>query len=330
MPVMVETAAVATEDVDVSIDAVGTLQADQMVDLKPKRSGHIRELRFQEGQPVAEGDILVVMQDDDYRARLDQARASVTDAEVRERSARRQFDRTQELLKKGVASQQQYDDNKADLDRASAAIGVARANVALAEADLAYTVIKAPFAGTIGRRRADLGAFVREGESIATLVDLDPLELVFAVPERYLGQLHLDQSVETRVASYDQQVFRGTVTFVDPQVDPVNRTVTVKAVVDNLDGKLKPGQFATTRLRLDRHAGQTVVPEEAIVPSGERSFVFVVADNQATPREVRTGVRVRGRVEIIDGLKSGEIVVLAGQEKLRLEGSQPVTAYKEG
>jgi membrane fusion protein (multidrug efflux system) len=321
--VPVETIEVATEDVDVTVRAVGTLRADQAVEVKPKRPGHIRELRLTEGARVTEGDVLVVLDDDDLRARVDVARATVTDAEVREANARKQYERSRALQTKGVASQQEYDDAAAELDRAVAGLGVAKANLAFATAQLAETVVRAPFGGILGERVADLGAFVKDGEPLVTLVDPDPIEIVFAVPERYLGEVRMEQPVDVRVVSHDRG-FPGTVTFIAPQVDPVNRTATVKAVIPNADFLLRPGQFATVDLHLDRHVDAPVVPEEVIVPDGDRSLVFVVADGTATARPIRTGVRLPGRVEVVEGLRAGEKIVRTGHEKLRIDTAMPV------
>jgi membrane fusion protein (multidrug efflux system) len=331
--VPVETVAVATEDVDVTVQAVGTLKADQIVDVKPKRSGLINEVRMNEGARVEAGEVLVTLQDADLRAQVEVARASVTDAEVRERNARQQYERNAALLKKGVASQQQYDDAAAELDRAIAARGVAQANLSFAEAQLADTVIRAPFGGILGQRRVDVGAFVKDGETITTLVDADPVEIVFAVPERYVSQLRIQQAARVRLASHGERTFPGTVNFIDPQVDPINRTLAVKAVIPNPDLALRPGEFATVELRLARHANMPVIPEEAVVPDGERTLVFVVDNGSAAARVIRTGVRLPGRVEVVDGLQPGERVVRIGHEKLRTDVAVPVVdvgAPKEG
>lgn len=320
----VETVLVASEDVDVTVEAVGTLRADQTVQLEPKRPGHVRQLRVIEGARVEEGDVLVVLDDDALRAQVDLARASLSEAVVREQNARRQHERTIALHKKGVASQQELDDATAELDRADATVEVARAGVAFAEAQLADTVIRAPFAGVLGQRFVDLGAFVKDGEPIATLVDLDPVEAVVAVPERYLSQLRLGHEVRAMVVSHSDRAFSGAVTFIDPQVDPINRTVTVKAVIPNVEGVLRPGQFTTIELHLSRHPQMPVIPEEAVVPDGDRSLVFVVDNGNAAAREIETGVRLPGRVEVVNGLKAGEKIVRAGHEKLRLGEALPV------
>jgi membrane fusion protein (multidrug efflux system) len=322
--VPVETVTITVEDIDVTVDAVGTLEAHQVVELRPKRAGRVRELRLTEGVHVQAGEVLIELADDELQAQLEVAKASVVDATVRERNARQQYERAATLHRKGVASQQEHDDARAELDRAAAGLGLAQANLAFAEAQLAETVLRAPFDGIVGRRRVDLGAFARQGAALVTLVDPDPIEIVFAVPERYLGQIQLEQAVEMSVVSHPQRLFPGTVTFIDPQVDPINRTVTIKAVVQNPDFLLRPGQFATVQLHLDRHVGMPVVPEEALVPDGSRNLVFVIENGSAASRVVETGVRLPGRVEILDGVRAGERVVRTGHEKLKVDLVVPV------
>jgi membrane fusion protein (multidrug efflux system) len=322
--VPVEVVTVETGDVDVTVKAVGSLEAQQVVELKLKRPGHVRELHIQEGARVEAGATLVRLEDDALRAQVEQARANLADAEVRWRNAGRQHERTRALLDQGIAARQQYDDIQAELERASAVAGVAKANLAFSEAQLAETVLVAPFAGVLGQRRVDVGAFVKEGEPLATLVDSDPVEIVFAVPERHLPQIRLGLPARTAVASHPGRSFPGEVTFVDPQVDPVNRTVTVKAVLPNPELLLHPGQFAAVELDLERHVNVPVIPEEALVADGERAQVYVVADGTATARPVRTGVRLPGRVEVADGLVAGETIVRTGHEKLRPDAATPV------
>ncbi len=326
--VPVETATVVAEDVDVVVTAVGTLEAQQAVEVKPKRAGHVRELPVAEGASVEAGQVLVVLDDGDVRARVDQARASRRDAEARLQNVRRQDARMNALLQEGIAARQQYDDVKAELDSATAAVGVAEANLAYAEALLRDTVIVAPFAGVLGQRRVDLGAYVKDGEAIVTLVDADPIEIVFAVPERHLTKLAIDQALRVMVASHPGRTFLGQVTFIAPEVDRVNRTVAVKAVLPNPGGVLRPGQFANVALDLERHPQAPVVPEEALVPAGDRTLVYVVADGTAAARPVQTGVRLPGRVEILDGLRAGDVVVRTGHEKLKLDTALPVTVVQ--
>jgi membrane fusion protein (multidrug efflux system) len=194
-------------------------------------------------------------------------------------------------------------------------------------------VITAPFDGVLGRRLVDIGAFVAAGEPLVAIVDADPVEIAFAVPERHVAELGTGQEVAVTVASHGTRAFPGRVTFIDPQVDPVNRTVLVKAVLPNREGALRPGQFATVALTLAHHAGAAVVPEEALVPSGDQHYVYVVEDGRAQARAVTVGIRLPGRAEITSGLALGATVVRVGHEKLRLDLASPVTdaaAAREG
>lgn len=313
----VETSEVRAEDVDVVVEAVGSLVADQRIDVKARRSGRIDGLPVGEGQRVEAGTTLIQLEDRDLSALAGQARAAVTEAEVRLEQSRRSFDRSAALRKKGIASEQDHDDIRSEYDRAVAALEVARANLAFAEAELAEASVQAPFDGAFGRLRVDLGAFVQEGQSLGTLIDDDPLEVEFALPERYVARLAPDLSVQAFVSSFPERPFPGRITFIDPEIDEQNRTVTVKAEVPNPEQLLRPGQFGTVRVRLERHAGAPVVPEEAIVPTADRLLLFVVEDGKASARTVRTGVRLPGRVEVVSGVLPGETIVVTGHEKLR-------------
>ena len=322
--VPVEITVSARQDIDITVDAVGTLRADRAVEIRPKRAGHIQALPLVEGATVAAGDVLARLDDTDLRAQVDVGLASVRDAEVREASARRQLARMQPLLSGGIVAQEQYDDVHAELERASANLEVAKATLALARARLAETVIVAPFDGVVGQRRVDVGAYVREGDTLATLVDLDPLEIEFTVSDRFLAQLRRDRAVSVGVTSHPDERFVGTVVFVAPEVDEVNRTVTVKARLPNPAGELRPGQFASVTLTLDRHVDAVVIPEEALLSDGQRSLVFVVEDDVARARQVTTGARELGRVEITDGLAAGQRIVQTGHEKLDPGADNPV------
>jgi membrane fusion protein (multidrug efflux system) len=312
----VETTPVVREDIDVTIEAVGTLRADRAIEVRPKRAGHVRELPLVEGASVEAGSVLANLDDTDLRAQVAVAEATLRDAQVRARNARRQYDRADTLLGEGIVAQQQHDDLRAELDRAVASVAVAEAALALARAQLAETVVRAPFDGIIGQRRVDVGAYVGEGDTLVTLVDLDPLEIEFAVPDRHLAMLEVERPVSIGVASHPDRRFVGRVVFVAPEVDEVNRTVTVKADLPNPDGMLRPGQFVTVTLTLERRQDALLVPEEALLSDGRRPLVFVVAGDVATARPVRTGARVPGRVQIVEGLEAGDRVVSAGHEKL--------------
>jgi membrane fusion protein (multidrug efflux system) len=326
--VPVEVVTVQAQDVDVSLDAVGTLAADQLVQIASERAGRVREITFVEGARVNVGDVLLSLEDEKLQAQLRVAEANVTSAEVRLRLARQRYERAATLRQQGVAAQQEYDDARAARDEADAALGQAVAARALAQEQVRESVVRAPFAGVVGARRVDVGAYLKEGQAITTLADVDPIEVEFTVPEKYVAQLHVEQPVETRVASFSDRAFTGTVTFIDPQVDAVNRVARLKAAVPNPGAALRPGQFATVRLYLDRHLGVPVVPEEAIVPEGERLLVYAVEDSTARARPIEIGVRLAGHAEVLSGLQAGDVVVRLGHEKLRPDAANLVAVHE--
>jgi membrane fusion protein (multidrug efflux system) len=252
------------------------------------------------------------------------ARASVAEAEARNRNAERVFERIRELRGKGVASEQRGDDAKAETEQAAASLEVARARLVVAEAVLADTRIDAPFAGWLGRWEVDPGAFVQSGEILGTLSNDDPLEIVFAVPERELAALALGQMVAVRTASHPGEVFAGKVSFIAPQVDPRTRTATVVGALPNARRRLRPGQFARVELVLATHEEATVVPEEAVRRIGEGYFVFVVEAGEARARPVRPGVRRDGSMEILSGLVAGENVIRNGHGRLGIGAAEAV------
>lgn len=314
--VPVRTAVVEREDLAVVVDAVGTLRAERAIAVRPKRAGHVVELPLTEGAAVDAGAFLARLDDGEMRAAVDVARASLRDAEARARNAWREFDRIRALHASGLVARQEFDAVRVERERSEAAVALATANLALAETQLAETVVLAPFAGILGQRRVDVGAYVREGDTIVTLVDADPLELEFTVPERHVSRIAPGHAVRIEVTSHSGAERAGEVTFVAPEIDPVNRTATVKARLANPDLALRPGQFASATLSIERRPDAVVVPEEAIVSDGQQAFVYVVADGVAAARAVSTGMRVPGRVEIRDGLAAGELVVRTGHERL--------------
>lgn len=318
--VPVRTVAAAREDLELVVRAVGTLRAERAIAVKPKRAGHVTALPLVEGEAVEAGAVLARLDDAEMRAAADVARASVRDADARIRNARRDFDRIRALHEAGLVSRQEFDDARVERERSEAALALATASLALAEAQLAETVVTAPFAGLLGQRRVDLGAYVREGDTLVSLVDADPLEIEFTVAERYVARVAVGSPVTVEVTSHPGEERRGDIVFVAPEVDPVNRTATVKARLANPDLVLRPGQFASVSLSLERRPGAVVVPEEALVSDGTRTLVYVVADGTATARVVAVGLRVPGRVEIRDGLAAGDVVVRTGHERLGRDG----------
>jgi membrane fusion protein (multidrug efflux system) len=302
-PVAVEVAKVVTDTVQEDVDAVGTLRSNEAVVVRPEISGRIDRLNFTEGAAVQKGQVIVALDDSVPAAELAQAKANLALAESN-------YNRTQELEKEKFVS-------ATARDQALNALRVAQANVQLMEARLAKTKIVAPFGGIIGIRQVSVGDFVKEGQDLVTLEDISALKVDFRVPEQYVAVLKPGQTVEMATDALPGRKYVATVDAIDPLVDQAGRAVLLRARLKNSDGKLRPGMFVRTRLIVSQRDNALIVPEEALVPVGGDQFVFRVADGQAQRVKVDVGVRRAGMVEVKQGLAPDDVVVTAGQLRLR-------------
>jgi membrane fusion protein (multidrug efflux system) len=287
--------------------AVGTLRADESVIVRPEIAGRVAEIRFAEGQNVARGALLV---------RLDQAElaAVVASSRAQLKLEEQRVERAEDLRQKGFISQQALDDQKTTLARA-------KAKLAEDEARLAKTEIRAAFAGVAGLRQVSEGQYVAAGTDIARLEKLDQLKLDFRVPEAFVGKLRAGQAVKAAVDAYSGHSFSGAIYAIEPAVDEGTRTVQMRARVANPDLRLRPGMFARVQLQLGTRDKAVWIPEQAIVPKGQDSFVFKVtpASNgmgKADLVKVRLGIRKPGEVEVAEGLAAGDLVVTDGTLRL--------------
>lgn len=299
----VETAAVEATRLPQSITAVGSLRSDESVTLRPEVAGRIATIQFQEGQRVAKGMTLVRLDAAINEAERQQARANYT-------LAKSKFDRAVDLAKSNFISGQARDEAESNLK-------VAEASLALVEARLAKMEIKAPFSGIIGLRSVSIGDYVKEGADLVNLESIDALKVDFRVPEVYLRQVQSGQPLEITLDAYPNRTFEGRVLAVNPLVDAAGRAVVIRAQVKNQDASLRPGMFARVRLITKDVAEALVVPEQALVPQGTEQFVFKVVDNRAVRAKVDVGQRRDGKAEILAGVNAGEIIVTAGQQRLR-------------
>jgi membrane fusion protein (multidrug efflux system) len=308
--VQVETARVATAALQDDVSAVGTLRSNESVVVRPEISGRIEQLGFREGAPVTKGQVIVRLDDAVPAAEVAQARANLALAES-------SYNRTQQLQKENYVS-------ATASDQALNGLRVAQANVQLAEAKLAKTRIVAPFAGIIGIRRVSIGDYIKEGQDLVTLEDVSSLKVDFRLPEQLLATLRPGQSVEIASDALPGRRYAGSVEAIDPLIDQNGRAVVLRARLKNADGQLRPGMFVRTRIILEERANALTIPEEAIVPVGADQYVFRVVDGKAQRVKVATGLRRDGRVEIVGGLGREDVVVTAGQLKVR-DGSMVAT-----
>lgn len=301
----VEVAVVTSGTVAEAVRAVGTLEANESVMIRPEIPGVITNVRFTEGQPVEKGSVLIELDDAEVQAHLAEASAQLKIARVT-------YDRMKQLMgnQNPFVSQQQ-------IDQAVTTLNAAEANYALYQTKLMKTRIRAPFAGYIGIRRVSPGDYVQPGQDLVNLEDLRTLKIDFKVPETYLHRLSVGQRVDITTDADPHARFTGEIYVLDPRVDSSSRAVRVRATIRNVDGRLRPGLFANVHLVLGEQPHALLVPEEAIILQRDKNFVYRVEQDTAHWTEVSLGVRERGLVQVTGGVRDGDQVVRVGQHKLK-------------
>jgi len=300
--VAVVTVPVQQKPIAVQVEALGTAHANEAVEVTSKAGNKVIAVHFDEGQWVRRGHVLVELDGAQDRADLAAAEAALAES----RSA---YERSRGLFTQQAVSQSQ-------LEQIEATLKGNAARVASAEARVADTVIRAPFDGRVGLRRVSVGALVSPGTVITTLDDTRTMKLDFDVPEAFLAILKPGLAVAAKSVAYPDESFDGAVESVDSRVDPVTRSIKVRARLPNPQGFLRPGMFLTIVVSREPLPG-LVVPEQALVPERGEVYVFIVADARASRRVVTIGRRSPGEVEILAGIAAGERVVIEGTQKIR-------------
>ena len=312
-PVAVVIVEAIERDLVDEVEALGTTRAREAVEITPRISSVITSINFREGQAVEAGAVLVELDNAEERAALSEAEANVIDS-------RAQFRRARELLESRTVSESQ-------VQQLEATMNADEARLRAAQARFEQSLVRAPFAGRVGLRQVSPGSLVSPGTTITTLDDLSSVRLDFTVPESFLGVLQAGLKIRARSVAFGDRAFDGEVATVNTRVDPVTRAVTVRADLPNDDGLLKPGMFLTVRL-----AGQSrlrvIIPEAALVPEGDRQHVYLVRDGRSWRTEVVVGRRLRGEIEILEGLDAGDRIVVEGTQKVanggRVTDAEPV------
>ncbi|CAN5152636.1 efflux RND transporter periplasmic adaptor subunit [soil metagenome] len=300
------------------IEALGTLRANESVTLTANVTEAVTVIHFDDGDRVEKGDVLVEMTSAEEHALLEEAEATVEEAKS-------QYERNVQLSRQGSVSE-------AVLDTARREWQTAEARLQAIRSQLDDRLIAAPFSGAVGLRNISPGALVQPGDIITTLDDDSVMKLEFSVPSIFLGSLKPGLEIVATAYAFGDAEFKGQVSAVDSRVDPVTRTVQVRARVPNPDRLLVPGLLMKIDLlRSPRQA--VVVPEEALVPLGEQQFVLVVNrddGNTVERREVKIGLRMPGEVEIVAGLEAGEAIITHGMEKARPGQTVDIRAVDDG
>ncbi len=303
------------EPIEDTLTFVGTLMANESVEVRSEIDGTIEEIGFKEGQKVKKGSTLFRIDQGQLKASLSKAEAEMKLAEA----TRKRYDG---LVEGGAVSRQEF-------DQAVSAFDAAKAAVDLLKEQLSDATIEAPFDGTAGSREISLGQYVSRGTPLTMLVSQDPVKVEFQVPERYLSLLKEKQPVSVSVAAYPDVLFTGDVYFIAPQIDPSLRTVLVKALVPNPDNTLRHGMFASVSLRAQLREKAVVIPESALVIQGKDTVVFAVdAEGAVQSRPVKTGLRLAGKAEIVSGVDPGDVVIIEGTQKVG-PGAKVAVRYAE-
>ncbi|MCA9405951.1 MAG: efflux RND transporter periplasmic adaptor subunit [Candidatus Omnitrophica bacterium] len=290
-------------DVEDKISVVGTLEANESIDIITEVNGTIERILCEEGQAVRKGDVLFEIDRNKLQTAYDQA---VADLKLAETTAQRY----ENLVKSKAVSQQEYDQTVATLESA-------RAAKIFAQEQLNDATIKAPFDGVMGERLVSEGQFTTQGKLLSFLFNQNPMKIKFNVPERYLNDVKVGQLITMNFAAFKDREFQGKVYFVDRKVSEKTRTILVKAYVDNPDGILLEGMFANVDLVFDVKKGALVIPETALIIKGDEVLVYVVGEDQAVQiRPVKVGKRFDGMVVIDEGLSVEETVVTEGYQKI--------------
>jgi len=298
----VETAEVRVADSDKLLSAVGSLRSEESVVIAAEIAGRIEKIGFTEGEQAKSGTLLIKLDDAVLQAELDRAAAN------RDLS-KSNYQRAENLLKDHAVSKQERDEAYAkwQLDEAS---------VRLAQAQLAKTRIKAPFAGILGLRQVSLGEYIQPGQPLVNLEAIDKLKVEFSISEKYLAEVKTAQKLELRSDAYPQQTFAAAVYAIDPQVDEQSRSLVIRGFLDNAEHQLFPGQFVKVQLSVATKTDALFIPEQALIPQPKAKLVYKVVDGKAEMVPVKTGTRQKGWVEVISGLSAGDVVITGGHQKI--------------
>ncbi|WP_210395022.1 efflux RND transporter periplasmic adaptor subunit [Motiliproteus sediminis] len=304
-----EVVRVEPQRLDISLDAVGTLLANEAVTLRPERTGRVLGIHFSEGRPIKRGQKLFTLESSTEVAALRQVEAGRDLSQV-------EYNQAEQLLQRKLGSRHER-------DKALAQLNIDEARVNLARTALEKMTLYAPFDGYAGLRRVSVGDYVSDGQPLVDLVDIEQLKLDFQLPEKHLPLLSPGMRVSLTTEALPEEQFEGKIYAIAPQIDPRSRSVSLRALIDNGNKRLLPGLFARVNLLLETRDATLMIPEQAIIPRGRDFFVYRVTDNKVENLKVSLGVRRQGLVEVVEGINPGDVIITAGQMKLQPGG--PVT-----
>ncbi|WP_338039391.1 efflux RND transporter periplasmic adaptor subunit [Maribacter litopenaei] len=291
---------------------LGTLEANEQIDIRSEVSGVVKSINFQEGSKVNQGQVLFKVDDIELQAQLSKAKTAEKLAAENER-------RAQLLLDKQAISQEEYDIASADFQSANA-------EASLISAQLSKTIIRAPFTGTIGLRSISVGTYVTPSTPVAKLVNTSKLKITFSIPEKYASRIREGSNFTFKTSDASKD-YSATIYAIEPEVEIATRTLRMRAVADNLDGTLYPGAYANVVLPLQTVNDALLVPSEALIPVQNGKKIFVAENGKAKEIDVEIGARTGSEVRVLNGLNVGDTVLTYGV--MALKNGAPVTVEIE-
>lgn len=301
-PVSVNVMIVKDTAVSNQIDITGTIDANEKVSLISQTAGNITGIYFNEGSHVTKGQLLVKVYSQDLQASLQQYQAQMV-------LARDVNNRNKILFQKEAVSKEEYETSQSSLKSLQAQANVVRAQIARTE-------IRAPFSGVIGLRNVSPGGYLSPSTPIATLVNIDPAKVTFSVPERYLPIINKGSKVSFTVES-SRETFNAVVYAIEPALDANSRTITVRAKAPNPKNVLTAGSFAKINLTLDQIPKTIMVPTECVIPDLKSSKIYIYKNGIAVAKDVKTDLRTDTKIQIIDGIKAGDSIIVSGLIQIR-------------
>jgi membrane fusion protein (multidrug efflux system) len=293
---------VTTQTFDNNLSLSGSLEANEQVEIRSEISGIVEGIYFKEGSNVAQGQLLFKVNDIELRAQLAQAKTREGLASENERRAKL-------LLEKEAISQEEYDVAKADYK-------LAQSQIQLIQAQIAKTSVRAPFSGKIGLRSISPGTYITPSILVAKLVNISKLKITFSIPEKYANQVRQNTNVSFTVSGSTEK-YKAKIYAIEPEVQISTRTLQIRAIADNKDGKLLPGIFANVELPLDIIKDAIVIPSEAIVPIQNGKKVFISNNGKAKEINIKTTTRTDSSVLVLEGLKAGDTLITGGVMSLK-------------
>lgn len=298
------------------IEAVGTLNPYEEVIISTEVDGIVKDVRVDEGSLVSKGQVLAMIDETDYNLEVKRTDATLKQAEATLSNTKLEYQRKEALYKEQLVTQQQFDDVSTRLSLAEAEIDRAKASLSLAREKLRKTKIYSPLPGLVKEKKVSAGVYVKSGTNLLAIIQTNPIKLNFAVTEKDVGKLGKGQEVLLKVDAFPDKDFKGKVSIIYPSLDERTRTLQVEALVQNPGGLLKPGTFAHVTLYTGAAKDTTVVPVTSLLYEAEKVKVFIVEGDIAKEKEVRIGSKYGETMEIVEGLKEGELVVTVGQQNL--------------